>query len=190
MRAEIRDEDLPHATFHVLEIRWLVLGKGYPPTTSSTWPFRLGLGISGARARRRPAEMRAPSHAGVSCRIPPAPRSKTHLALDILTNADVVADLAMRNSVEYRHDTPFGFPLGRVGRVVVLWWLLAQKNDMLLYRYVVKKKACAAATNSILGQVGQTIGPDHSHVWNAGPCEHRRLVLHISRNNIYVVQQP
>lgn len=64
-----------------------------------------------------PQEMRAPSHAGVSCRIPPAPRSKTHLALDILTNADVVADLAMRNSVEYRHDTPLAFPLGRV----VLW---------------------------------------------------------------------
>ena len=54
-----------------------------------------------------PQEMRAPSHSDVwACRIPPAPRSKTHLALDILTNADVVADLAMRNSVEYRHDTP------------------------------------------------------------------------------------
>lgn len=28
------------------------------------------------------------------------PETKTHLALDILTNADVAADLAMRNSVE------------------------------------------------------------------------------------------
>ena len=73
-----------------------------------------------------PQEMRAPSHAGVSCRIPPAPRSKTHLALDILTNADVVADLAMRNSVEYRHDTPLAFPLGRAGCVVV------QKIDFMM----------------------------------------------------------
>ena len=31
---------------------------------------------------------------------PSPPKSETHLALDILTNADVAADLAMRNSVE------------------------------------------------------------------------------------------
>lgn len=48
--------------FNILEIRWHALGKGYPPTTSSTWPFRtrLGLGISGARARRRPARDESP----------------------------------------------------------------------------------------------------------------------------------
>ena len=97
-------------------------------------PFRLGLGISGARARRRPARDESPI--ARRCVVSDTSRTpiKTHLALDILTNADVVADLAMRNSVEYRHDTPLAFPLERVvllccGVVAVPW---LQKIDFMI----------------------------------------------------------
>ena len=115
--------------FNILEIRWHALGKGYPPTTSSTWPFRtrLGLGISGARARRRPARDESP----VARRCVVSDTSRTPIK-----NAPSPRHIderrcrrgpcyAQQRRIPSRY--PFGFPSG--ARRVVLW---CKKIDFMM----------------------------------------------------------
>ena len=154
-------------------------------------PFRLGLGISGARARRRPARDESPI--ARRCVVSDTSRTpiKTHLALDILTNADVVADLAMRNSVEYRHDTPLAFPLERVvllccGVVAVPW---LQKIDfMIIMSFSTSSKGKLAPRPQILFCSRTRSG---GHGMPARRGRHRRLDSYCTYPaTIHAVQQP